>query len=392
MLIPFRGQRGRSRSPPLAARHALLKGLHSGQPMDVSVIGASGDCGREIVSQLVAAGVLSPTERLQLVGRTGGRSSQILYGLCSDLNDAYAENAPMLDVALAPEEIVADVIVMAAGATVSGDITSRAELASINLPIFEQYAQAIARYGYGHEVVIIVTNPVELAVAVFSRHLGRRRVIGVGAYSDSLRFRREIAADLGVRRQLVQGFIVGEHGEGMVPLWSSVRIHGMTSEELRDARRKLQRDGRQRHREGDRSISQFPEEVAQEKQALLNYLQTGAIVEAYRYVDALPPDLRVVLKPFVTHRSGAKTVSATANVTIDLVQNLLEGREIVVSGQVQLDGEFYGLRTPLGVPILVTPNGWTQVVPLQLWAEEADLLQAVAIQLNQRLQEDLRHG
>ena len=56
MLIPFRGQRGRSRSPPLAARHALLKGLHSGQPMDVSVIGASGDCGREIVSQLVAAG------------------------------------------------------------------------------------------------------------------------------------------------------------------------------------------------------------------------------------------------------------------------------------------------------------------------------------------------
>ena len=136
MLIPFRGQRGRSRSPPLAARHALLKGLHSGQPMDVSVIGASGDCGREIVSQLVAAGVLSPTERLQLVGRTGGRSSQILYGLCSDLNDAYAENAPMLDVALAPEEIVADVIVMAAGATVSGDITSRAELASINLPIF----------------------------------------------------------------------------------------------------------------------------------------------------------------------------------------------------------------------------------------------------------------
>ena len=351
--------------------------------MDVSVIGASGDCGREIVAQLVTLGALMPTERLQLVGRVGGRSGHILYGLCSDLNDAYAEKAPMLDVALTPEEIVADVIVMAAGATVAGSLTSRADLSSINLPIFEQYAQAIARHGYGHEVVIIVTNPVELAVEVFSHHLGRHRVIGVGAYSDSLRFRREIAADLGVRRQLVKGFIVGEHGEGMVPLWSSVKIHGMTADELRDARRQLRRD---------RSVSDFPVEVMQAKKVVTGHIQKSDILQAYRYVDSLPPDLRVVVKPFVTHVSGAKTITATANVTVDLVQNLLEGREVVVSGQVQLDGEFYGLRTPFGVPIVVTPFGWTQVVPLQLWAEEAELLDKMATQLNQRLQEDLTHG
>ncbi|MEM9006004.1 MAG: malate dehydrogenase, partial [Cyanobacteria bacterium P01_F01_bin.86] len=247
----------------------------------------------------------------------------------------------------------------------------------------EQYAQAIARHGYGHEVVIIVTNPVELAVEVFSRHLGRHRVIGVGAYSDSLRFRREIAADLGVRRQLVKGFIVGEHGEGMVPLWSSVKIHGMTADELRDARRQLRRD---------RLVSQFPNEVLQAKEVVIGHIQKGDILPAYRYVDSLPPDLRVVVKPFVTHVSGAKTITATANVTVDLVQNLLEGREVVVSGQVQLDGEFYGLRTPFGVPIVVTPFGWTQVVPLQLWAEEAELLDKMATQLNQRLQEDLARG
>lgn len=351
--------------------------------MDVSVIGASGDCGREIVSQIVSQGILMPSERLQLVGRSGGRSGKILYGLCSDLSDAYAEKAPILDVALTPEDIVADVIVMAAGATVGGEITSRADLSAKNLSIFEQYATAIAQQGYGHELVIIVTNPVELAVEVFSRHLGRRRVIGVGAYSDSLRFRREIAADLGLRRQLVQGFIVGEHGEGMVPLWSSVKIHGMTPEELRTARRQLQQG---------RSVSDFPEEVVREKQTVVGLMQKENIPEAYRYVDSLPADLRVVLKPFVTHLSGAKTISATANVTVDLVQNLLEGREIVVCGQVQLDGEFYGLRSPFGVPIVVTPFGWTQVVPLQLWAEEADLLQQMATTLNQRLKEDLRHG
>lgn len=351
--------------------------------MDVSIIGASGDCGREIVTQLLVARVLSPTERLQLVGRSGGRSAQILTGVCSDLEDAYAEMAPELDVALHPEEIVGDVIVMTAGATVGGAVTSRAELARINRSLFETYAQAIERYGQGHEVVIVVTNPVELAVAIFSRHLGRQRVIGIGAYSDTLRFRREIAADLGVRRQLVQGFVIGEHGDGMVPLWSSVQVQGMDAEELHSALKRL--------RQG-RSTSQFPQAISQEKQVVLKYLQQGQIQDAYAYVDRLSPDLRVVLRPYITHISGAKTISATANVTVDLVKTLMDGREIVISGQVQLAGEFYGIHTPLGVPIVVTPFGWTQIVPIQLWEEEAQLLKLFADQISQRMKEDLQYA
>lgn len=351
--------------------------------MDVAIIGASGDCGREVVTQLIGARALAPTERLQLVGRAEGRSAKILAGMCTDLEDAYAEMAPELDVALHPEEIVADVIVMAAGATVGGAVGSRADLAQVNLPIFEQYARAIAHHGSGHELVVVVTNPQELAVEVFSRHLGRHRVIGIGAYSDSLRFRREIAVELGVRRQLVQGFVVGEHGENMLPLWSSVRIQGMDTDELQSILQRL----RQGH-----AIRDFPALVAQEKQGVMNLLRQGDVAAAYATVSRLSPDLRVVIKPFVTHLSGAKTISATANVTVDLVQALLDGREIVVSGQVQLDGEFYGVRTPMGVPIVVTPFGWTQVVAVQLWEEEAQLLQRIATTLSKRIHEDLRHG
>jgi malate dehydrogenase len=346
--------------------------------MDVSIIGASGDCGREIVTQLLVSRSLSPSERLQLVGRVEGQSAQVLAGLCSDLEDAYAEMAPELDVALHPEEIVADVIVMAAGATVGGKVTNRAELARINLALFETYAKAIAQYGHGHEVIIIVTNPVELAVEVFSRYLGKQRVIGVGAYSDSLRFRREIANDLGIRRQLVQGFVAGEHGENMVPLWSSVRVQGMDAEELEAALTRLRRG---------RSLSQFPAELAQEKKGIFEHLHQGDIQAAYAAVAQLPPDLRVVLKPYVTHLSGAKTISATANVTVDLVKTLLDGREAVISGQVQLSGEFYGIQTPFGVPIIVTPFGWTQVVSLQLWEEEVRMLKQMAKRIDQMLHE-----
>ena len=64
----------------------------------------------------------------------------------------------------------------------------------------------------------------------------------------------------------------------------------------------------------------------------------------------------------------------------------------MVSGQVKLEGEFYDIQTPLGVPIVVTPSGWQRVVNLQLWAEEAEMLQQTAARLERRLKEDLAYG
>ena len=48
--------------------------------------------------------------------------------------------------------------------------------------------------------------------------------------------------------------------------------------------------------------------------------------------------------------SGSKTVLATANVTVDLLNTLYDGREVLVAGQTMLEkGDFHGLEGPLGV-------------------------------------------
>jgi malate dehydrogenase len=340
---------------------------------ELAVIGASGDVGREIVTQALRERVLAPAGRLQLVGRADGAGK--LLGLMNDLTDAYAEVAPTLEVVVEPERVTADVVVMTAGATVGGSIVSRADLAQTNLPIFERYARALAEHGLGHEVVLVVSNPVELGVQIFSQYLDRHRVIGIGAYSDALRFRRELASELNIRRQRVEAFVVGEHGDGLVPLWSSVRVHGLDAEQHLATLHRLR---------GERSAAQFPTEVAQHKQAIWACLQQGRVREAFERVDQMPPDVRVVLRPYVTQLSGAKTAAVTATVTVDLVRTLLEGREVVVAGQVQLDGEFHGLRGPVGVPIVVTPRGWTRVVELPMWSEEVELLLATRAGSNLR--------
>ncbi len=87
--------------------------------MDIAVIGASGDVGRAIATRLVAGGWLERHERLQLVGRRGGESERVLEGYTVDLLDAYAERAPLIDVAFDPEEIAADIVIMAAGSTLT---------------------------------------------------------------------------------------------------------------------------------------------------------------------------------------------------------------------------------------------------------------------------------
>lgn len=346
--------------------------------MDVAVLGATGDIGRQVCAQLIGRRVLPPSSRLQLVGRRSGSSATATYGLRADLIDAYDEHAPLIDVALDPADVVADVIVLAAGVTAparSGGNVDRDQLAQANAAVFAAYADALARHGSGHEVVIVVSNPVELGVEIVARRLGRHRVIGMGAWLDTLRFRSEVASSLGIRRQRVGGFVVGQHGNGAVPLWSTVRIRGLDTSERLAATASLR---------GPRAFQTFGDEIRAAKETLDDLARTD-IAGAFGIIETWPPDLRVVTRPWLTHQSGAKTANGTAAAVVDLVDTVLDGRDIVVAGQVALDGEVslagHPVRGVLGVPLVVGPEGWGRVLLDPLAEDEEELLLASARQI-----------
>ncbi|WP_129337262.1 lactate/malate family dehydrogenase [Cellulomonas endophytica] len=327
--------------------------------MDVAVLGATGDVGRQVCTQLVERRILPTSSRLQLVGRPDGASARAVHGLRADLVDAYDEVAPLLDVALDPADVVADVVVVCAGRTAparAGASTDRSALAAENAAVFAAYGDALAAGGSGSEVVIVVSNPVELGVAVLAERLGRHRVVGMGAWLDTLRFRREVAVELGVRRHRVGGFVAGQHGDDLVPLWSTVRVSGLDRAERERAVAALRRTT---------TLDGFAERVAAAR-ARLTPLVEHDTAAAFALVETLPPELRVVLQPSLTHQSGAKTAAGTASATIDLVDTILDGREIVVAGQVALAGEVVLGGRPwhgvLGVPLVLGPEGWTRVL------------------------------
>ena len=164
----------------------------------------------------------------------------------------------------------------------------------------------------------------------------------------------------------------------MIPLWSSVRIFGRNEAQAAADVARLR---------GERVTARFPAEVDEHRTAVMEYLRQGKVREAFERVDQLPADLRVVLRPYITMLSGAKTSISTANVIVDLVRTLVEGREVVVCGQIRLDGELSDLHVPVGVPVVIDARGWTQVVPLELWADEAQLLARAAEGLSERIRD-----
>ncbi len=338
--------------------------------MNISIIGAAGEVGRSLATHLLRSGLMTNADELQLVGHGVEGTERMVLAERVDLLDAFDETAPRIEVAATPEEVTGNLIVVAAGATVSKQTRTRRELAAKNGPLFEAFAAALARNEAGRKaVVVVVTNPVELGVEIFSRHLDRHRVLGMGAQQDSLRFARAIANSAGVRRDRVHAWVLGEHGEAQVPLWSSVRLLGEPSEQDKQRIEALR---------AGRRLGHLASEIEPHKQRMFELLADERIRDAFDAVEALAPDLRIMLEPFITAHCLHSTPNATANATLDVIRALCSARESVVGAQVRLEGEVLGLSTPIGVPVLVDSGGWSRVVCPPLSEEEAERLALAA--------------
>ncbi len=118
----------------------------------------------------------------------------------------------------------ADVIVVTAGAKQKPGQT-RMDLLEANVRICREMLPKLQRVA-PDAIVLMVTNPVDVLTYVARKITGlpANRVIGSGTVLDSSRFRYLIGKHLDVAVQSVHAYIVGEHGDSEVPLWSSATI------------------------------------------------------------------------------------------------------------------------------------------------------------------------
>lgn len=196
--------------------------------MKVSIIGGGGRVGSNAAFCLQCAGIVSEIQILDA-------NADLAEGEALDLMHGAA--------ALADQRIYAgdydrakdsDIFVITAGLRRKPD-ESRLDLINRNVGLFSQIIADIKRAGMKRDaIVFVVSNPVDILthLAVSYLDLPAQQVIGLGTMLDTSRFRSLIADELKLAPTQVRALILGEHGDTMLPVWSSASVGGLPLTEV----------------------------------------------------------------------------------------------------------------------------------------------------------------
>jgi L-lactate dehydrogenase len=122
-----------------------------------------------------------------------------------------------------------DIVLITAGLRRKPD-ESRLELINRNVTLFRGILEDVKKAKLPKDaVIVVVSNPVDILtqLAVDAKIVPASRVIGLGTLLDTTRFRSLLSEYFDVDPRDVNVLILGEHGDSMVPMWSSATINGV---------------------------------------------------------------------------------------------------------------------------------------------------------------------
>ncbi len=191
--------------------------------MKVSIIGGGGLVGSCAAFALQTSGIVREIALLDVnQDLASGQALDLLHGGPSVADQIISSGG---------YEHVADsdVICITAGSRRSPG-ESRLDLINRNVDLFVKILESIQSASPKQDVIVlVVSNPVDVLTYLAWDRLGldRSQVIGLGTQLDTIRFRSLIAQQLNAPPTQVSALILGEHGDSMVPIWSSATVAGL---------------------------------------------------------------------------------------------------------------------------------------------------------------------
>ena len=299
---------------------------------------------------IVGCGMVGSASAFALVMRGVGREIVLIdvnsQRAQAEANDIYhaVPFAHPLKVRAGDYPDLADArIVVIAGGVAQKPGETRLQLLQRNAEVFRQIVPSVLRHA-AEAVLLVVTNPVDIMThlaAVFAAEFGvpHTRVIGSGTTLDSARFRALVGRHFGVDPQHVHAYVIGEHGDSEVLVWSQATIAGLPLEQFARVHGKpLAKEGRQQI---DEQVRRAAYHIIAGKGA--TYYGIGSAVA--RIVDVLLHDQRAIL----TICSRITTVPGCEGVTLAL-PHLVGGEGALATIPLPLDpDEQEGLRRSCGI-------------------------------------------
>ena len=191
--------------------------------LKVTIIGGGGRVGSCAAFALQCAGLVAQIQVLDAnKDMAEGEALDLLHG------SAFAGDQKIYsgDYARAADS---DLILITAGLRRKPD-ESRLDLINRNVVLFVQILDSIKSAGLRKDAqVFVVSNPVDILTQLAVQRLGLpwQQVYGLGTMLDTSRFSSFIADELKLAPTQVKALIIGEHGDSMLPVWSSATVNGL---------------------------------------------------------------------------------------------------------------------------------------------------------------------
>ena len=225
-----------------------------------------------------------------------------------------------------------DIVIITAGIPRKPGM-SRDDLLSTNAGIMKSVTQQVAKLS-PDAVIIVVSNPLDAMchVALETSGFPKNRVMGMAGVLDSARFRAFIAMELNVSVENTHAFVLGGHGDTMVPLPRYSTVAGIPITELMSKDR----------------INALIDRTANGGAEIVSLMKTGS------------------------------AFFAPASAAVEMAESILKDKKKILPCAAYLEGE-YGINNLfIGVPVKLGANGIEEIIQIDLTDEEKSALKKSA--------------
>ncbi|OEH92904.1 L-lactate dehydrogenase [Bacillus solimangrovi] len=224
----------------------------------------------------------------------------------------------------------ADLVVITAGANQKPGET-RLDLVEKNAAIFKTIVTSVMESGFDG-IFLVATNPVDIMTYATWKYSGlpKERVIGSGTILDTARLRFLTGQYFEIDTRNVHAYVIGEHGDTELPVWSLAKV-------------------------GGRSVCELVEENEQYKNEDLDDIFVNVRDAAYHIIN----------------RKGA-TYYGIAMGMVRLTKAVLNNENSILTVSAYLEGEYGQNDVYVGVPAVVNRNGLREVIEINLNEKEKE--------------------
>ena len=224
----------------------------------------------------------------------------------------------------------ADVVVVTAGIPRKPGM-SRDDLLSTNAKIMTSVAENVKKYA-PHAFVIIISNPLDAMVYLFHKVSGfpKNQIMGMAGVLDASRFRTFISMETGVSVKDISAFVLGGHGDTMVPLPRYSYVGGIP-------------------------LPDYPGITPEKIDAMIERTRKGG------------GEIVALLK------TGSAFFAPAAS-AITMVESILRDEKRVFPAAVYCEGEYGFQDMFIGLPVILGANGVEKIIEIELAPEERKML------------------